>query len=437
MKHDAAIVGNNWQTDFAATLFEDIAERTADEEGVSRPAYSEIETETLKYLEDQAKQHGLEVTYDRGQNAVFSLADDSDAKEFILIGSHIDSVPRGGNFDGLAGVIAGIMCLARARREGRKFTQPVKVIAMRGEESAWFGPCYLASKALMGVLEENEQTAIHKADGRALLEHMADVGVDVDAIGSATPLMDSDSILAYLELHIEQGPMLVEKKLPAAIVSGIRGNIRYKWIVCSGEAGHSGAVPRAYRHDPVLAMADLLNRLDESWLTILQKGDDLVLTSGMVGTDPASHALSRIPDRVGFSLDIRSQDTSALDDMRNLLKQEARFIENDRGVTFEFGDELFTAPALCDEKIVEGLVRAQERVGQAAFIMPSGGGHDAAVFANAGVPTGMVFVRNRGGSHNPDESMEISDFIQATDIIFEYLTSPADDQPIDDTESGD
>jgi beta-ureidopropionase / N-carbamoyl-L-amino-acid hydrolase len=416
----------HWEEGFVAGLFDEIARRTADDKGVSRPAYSDIETATLEYLADCARAEGLDVSYDRGRNAWFSLPEDTDAEDYVLVGSHVDSVPRGGNFDGLAGVLAGLVCLVKSRREGVKFARPVKVIAMRGEESAWFGPCYIASKALLGVLEPGEQSAPHKGDGRPLIDHMSDIGVDVDAVQGATPLMDHKHILAYLELHIEQGPMLVEKQQPAAIVSGIRGNIRHKRIACIGEAGHSGAVPRAYRHDPVLAMAELLNRLDESWLTILQKGDDLVLTCGMLGTDVATHALSRIPDSVGFSLDIRSQDTSALNEMRELLHQEARYIAKDRGVKFQFDEEIFTSPALCDEGIVEDLTGAQRRLGQKPFVMPSGGGHDAAVFANAAVPTGMIFVRNRGGSHNPEESMEISDFLEATDIIFEYLTSRSD-----------
>ena len=423
MRPQTKIEEECWTKEFVAQLFEQIRKQTADDQGVSRPAYSAVETATLEYLEKCARSEGLSVHYDRGQNALFSLPEHENAKEFVLIGSHVDSVPRGGNYDGLAGVLAGLVCLVKARREGHKFDHPVKVIAMRGEESAWFGPCYIASKALLGVLAENEQSAIHKGDGRPLIDHMFDIGVDVAAVRKAEPLMERSNILAYLELHIEQGPMLVEKKLPAAVVSGIRGNIRYKRITCIGEAGHSGAVPRAYRHDPVLAMAELLNRLDESWLTILQKGDDLVLTCGMVGTDPSTHALARIPDSVDFCMDIRSQDTDALNEMRELLRQEARFIERDRGVRFQFDDEIFTAPALCNAGIVDDLTRAQKRVGQKPFVMPSGGGHDAAIFANAGVPTGMIFVRNCGGSHNPGESMDISDFMQATDIIFDYLTS--------------
>ena len=119
---------------------------------------------------------------------------------------------------------------------------------------------------------------------------MADVGIPMEKVRESVPLMDLSEIEAYLELHIEQGPLLIGKKLPAAVVSGIRGNFRHRRIRCLGEAGHSGAVPRAYRRDPVLAMSDLLVRLDESWMTILNMGDDLVLTAGMVSTDPIGRA---------------------------------------------------------------------------------------------------------------------------------------------------
>lgn len=406
----------------AAKLFDEIAAFSGDVEGVSRPAYSEIETRTLSYLEEFAVGQGLTVSYDAAQNAVFSLPKDADAERFVLVGSHADTVPMGGNFDGLAGIVAGVICLVRAHRDGTSFSQPVKVIAMRGEESVWFGPCYIASKALLGKLHDSDLQTKHRDDGRTLDAHMTDIGVDMERVRANIPLMDPKSILSYIELHIEQGPLLVGKNLPAAVVSGIRGNFRHQKVRCVGKAGHSGAVPRAYRKDPVLAMADLLSRLDQSWLTILQKGEDLVFTSGIVATDVEKHSMSRIPDQVDFSLDIRSQSAAALDDMRALLRQEIKSIERERKVTFELDDELTTEPAMCDDKIVEDLSQTMQRLGFEPFVMASGGGHDAAIFANAGIPSGMVFVRNHNGSHNPHEAMEIVDFMAGTDIMFDYLS---------------
>ncbi|MGF1528532.1 MAG: Zn-dependent hydrolase [Candidatus Competibacterales bacterium] len=410
-----------FQQETAARLFDEIAALSADVEGVSRPAYSAIETETLDYLEDFARENGISVSQNAAQCDVFSLPEDAAADQFVALGSHVDSVPRGGNFDGLAGVIAGLLCLLRACKEEARFRRPVKVLAMRAEESAWFGPCYISSKAMLGALSKAERFAVHNGDGRTLEAHMQAIGIDVDKVRRQEPLVDPKSFLEYIELHIEQGPLLVEKNLAVAIVSGIRGNIRHKKIRCIGEPGHSGAVPRAYRRDPVLAICDLLHRLDESWLTILQKGGDLVMTAGIVATDPEMHSLSRIPDLVDFSFDIRSQSTETLDGMRELLHHEMKMIERERKVRFELDEELSTAPALCDRKVVDGLLASMERSGREPFVMASGGGHDAAVFSNAGVPTAMVFVRNRNGSHNPKEAMEIPDLLAGSSIIYDYL----------------
>src|SRR5690606_15611818 len=127
------------------------------------------------------------------------------------VGSHVDSVPFGGNFDGLAGVVAGLVCLLRAHRRGERFAKPVHVLAMRGEESAWFGPCYIGSKVLTGALLDADLNARHKGDGRTLEAHMADTGLPVDRIRTHVPLDDLSRIEAYLELHIEQGPLLIGK----------------------------------------------------------------------------------------------------------------------------------------------------------------------------------------------------------------------------------
>lgn len=403
----------------AQQIFKDLRAMSPDGAGVSRPAYSSVETQALDYLAAFARAQGLAVDADAAGNLWFSLPEHRAAERFMVVGSHVDTVPEGGNFDGLAGVVAGLLVLIRGREKGLRL--PVKCLALRGEESAWFGSCYLGSKALTGQMTAAELAAPHKGDDRSLADHMAALGIDTAPIAAGQPLIALERILGYVELHIEQGPLLVERDIPAAVVTGIRGNIRYRSVTCTGEGGHSGAVPRAYRHDPVLAMADLLTRLDDSWLHILQTGGDLVLTSGVVGTDPARHAIARIADSISFSLDIRSQNTEVLDHMRDYLHEEMADIARVRGVRFDTGPEIPAAPAQMDDTMVAGLMAAMGRTGIAPFSMASGAGHDAAVFAQAGVPAAMVFVRNRNGSHNPREAMEISDFMVGTAIISTYL----------------
>lgn len=147
-----------------------------------------------------------------------------------------------------------------------------------------------------------------------------------------------------------------------------------------------------------------------------------MLTSGIVSTDPKRHAMSRIPDEVGFSLDIRSQSQDVLDAMTILLKEEINDIECERRVKFDLDPAHITPPALMDTEVVKNLEKAMSRIGLKPTTMASGGGHDAAIFANAGIPTAMIFVRNQNGSHNPLEAMKTEDFLAGTSIIYEHLT---------------
>lgn len=402
----------------AQKIFDDIRALSVDGPGVSRPAFSQTETAVLDYLAEVARDNGLDVTEDSARNLVFSLPGDRDASRWALIGSHVDSVPQGGNFDGLAGVVAGLLVLIDVQRSGLPLRVAVKCIALRAEESAWFGTCYIGSRALTGQLSSTDLDASHRGDGQTLRSHMARAGIDTEKDG---PLMDLSRIEEYLELHIEQGPILVERDLPVAVVTGIRGNIRHQAVRCIGEAAHSGAVPRQYRHDPVMAMAELLRQLDRTWESTINAGGDLVVTSGIVATDPARHALARIADEVVFSLDIRSLDTDTLDEMAGVLAGHMQDITTRLGVSFEPGQATRAEPALMDPDIVAHLLEAMERIGETPFAMPSGAGHDAAVFANAGVPSGMVFVRNRNGSHNPDEAMEIEDLMVGVRLLSDHL----------------
>jgi N-carbamoyl-L-amino-acid hydrolase len=246
---------------------------------------------------------------------------------------------------------------------------------------------------------------------------MARCGVDLQGVAPGRPLLDAASMHCWVELHIEQGPVLVAKEKPAAVVTGIRGNARHRRVVCRGEAAHSGAVPRWLRHDAVLAMAELLMRIDEHWRVLLEWGEDLVVTSGIVGTNPAEHAVSRVPGEVSFSLEYRSQDVKTLRSFGDLLRSECATIEAKRGVSFDLGQRVYTEPAQMSERLVD-IVRASALdAGVDLEVLPSGAGHDSAVFANAGVPSTMVFVRNQHGSHNPHEAMELDDFFAAAEVL--------------------
>ena len=404
----------------AEELFDRVAAISADGPGVSRPSYGEVETDTIAVLEDFAAREGLAFRRDRAANAIFQL-EEGELERFTLVGSHVDSVPHGGNFDGLAGVIAGLLLLAEFKRSRQRPRTPVRTIALRGEESAWFGRACMGSRALVGELPPEDLKAAHRDTGRALETCMKAVGADTRAIRRGEPLLDLRRIRLFLELHIEQGPVLVDRNLRTAAVTGIRGNVRHRRIRCLGESGHSGTVPRWLRRDAVFAVSDLVMRLDEHWRTIQQLGGDLVLTVGTLHTDPDHDAMSRVPGEADFSFEARSESEETLDGMLALLAEECEAVMRDRKVRFEFDPVIRSAPTRCDGSVVDGLRAACRAEGFVDETVPSGAGHDAAIFANAGVPTGMIFVRNENGSHNPDEAMAIEDFMAGYAVLRRFV----------------
>jgi N-carbamoyl-L-amino-acid hydrolase len=400
----------------AERLFAGLREASFDGVGITRESYGPGEDRALDLIERTARDAGLAVARDAAANLVVTLAGTDRSLPAIACGSHLDSVPQGGNFDGAAGVVAGLLALI-ALSDGPPARHDLVLFGLRGEESAWFGRPYLGSSALLGALSAADLKATHYRSGKSLAERMDLVGVDVDRVRRRERLLAPANVGAFLELHIEQGPVLVARDLPLAIVTGIRGNIRHRGIVCRGEAGHSGAVPRWLRHDAVFAVADLIGRLDGHWQSMLAKGQDVVVTAGIFATDAEEHAVTRIPGLVRFSFEVRSEDQATLDGFYALLQEDCRIIGEERGVSFEFDRKIDSEPARMDPALVARLAAAAARLGLPAERIASGAGHDSAVFANAGIPSAMIFVRNQNGSHNPREAMEMDDFLAGADLL--------------------
>jgi len=401
-------------------LFDALREATFDGVGISRAAFSPKETEAMQIVEKEAKSLGLKTEWDICQNLIITLEGRSKELPPVIIGSHLDSVPQGGNFDGAAGVLAGLAILAGFKREGFQPRQSIQVYGLRGEESSRFGKAYMGSSALLGCLSAAD-LALKDAEGITMKEAMKQTGLPVERIERQEKILNPESVAAWIELHIEQGPILIARNEPAGVVSGIRGNMRHKKIECIGEAAHSGAAPKELRHDAVFAAADLLMRSDKLWDDYLAKGKDLVFTSGMFGTDPKEHAIARVPGFVSFSFDARSQDWETLESFYKDFHTLCAAVEKERGVSFKFDNRIDTAPAKLDPSWIEALQKAAEKCGISGNLVPSGAGHDAAVFANAGVPSAMVFVRNENGSHNPHEAMETDDFLAGIALIREAV----------------
>lgn len=408
-------------TEHAARLFADIAALTCDPEiGITRECYAESENRAIHYLQQFAHTAGLTTRTDGAGNVIFQRPDDKGGPA-LWCGSHFDSVPQGGNFDGLAGIIAGLLCLKQLHEAQIALPYDVRVIGLRGEESAWFGKAYVGSRALSGGLTEHDLALTKRDSTVTLADSLLAVGADIEAIRRQEWLIDPQQFLGYLEVHIEQADSLEHHQQPLGVVPGIRGNLRHNHVHCLGADGHSGAVPREERHDAVFAVSELISSIDQRWREWVANGFDLVVTVGVLGTDAAHHSVSRIPGDVSFSLEMRSLHDDTLHAFYDCVQQERRRIENERQVRFDFDKRSDTLPASMHAPWVEHTQHIMQRNGLEGRLTPSGAGHDAAVFANAGIPSIMLFVRNQHGSHNPDEAMHIDDFVEATVVLYEML----------------
>jgi beta-ureidopropionase / N-carbamoyl-L-amino-acid hydrolase len=405
--------------ELGASLLEALGRATRRGRGIVRDSYGAGEQAAHDIVRSAAQSIGLEVSIDPIGNLTMTLAGRDRSSPRIIMGSHLDSVPQGGNFDGAAGVVAGLCALSGMRQAGAVPPCDFAVMAIRAEESAWFDIAYLGSAGAFGLLDPNCLSIPRSDNGRSLESTLTERGFDPQAIRTRRRLLEPSQIRAYLELHIEQGPTLVEKGLPAAVVTGIRGCKRFRNARCVGEYAHSGAVSRPYRHDAVAATVAFLHHMETVWSRQEEAGADLVLTAGELFTDPAMHGPSKIAGETRFVLDVRSLSDAAMDAVAAEARETAARVGAAYRVSIDLGATSDSPPAVMDSRLRSRLMSLLDR----PFEMASGAGHDAAVFAKLGIPTAMIFVRNEHGSHNPDEAMSLEDFAVGTRTLLGLLTS--------------
>lgn len=404
----AAAISDNLQPDLdlAASIFDRLSRATRVGRGIVRDSYGLGEQVAHDITRSAAETIGLEIAVDAIGNLMMTLPGCDRSAPRILIGSHLDSVPQGGNYDGAAGVVAGLCALSALKAANFEPPCDIAVMGIRAEESAWFDIPYLGSRGAFGLLDPACLSILRSDNGCSLESTLIDRGFDAQAIRARRPLLDRSRIRAYLELHIEQGPTLVAKGLPAAVVTGIRGCKRFRHARCIGKYAHSGAVNRPYRHDAVASTVELLHHMESVWLQQEEAGADLVFTVGELFTDSAMHGPSKVAGETRFVLDIRSVCTATMDSVVLEARRAATRIGLAYRVEFDLGTTSDSPPAIMDQRLRARLMDLLEQ----PFEMPSGAGHDAAVFATLGIPSAMIFVRNDCGSHNPDETMALDDF---------------------------
>ena len=403
-----------------STLFDRLRADSLDEPGVSRDPYGPGEQLAHQTVIAVARDIGLDVDVDFVGNAFLTLPGRNRSAPRVIVGSHLDTVPHGGNFDGAAGVLAGLAAAAGLQALGLVPECDLTIMAIRAEESVWFGVSYIGSRGALGTLPDGALVAVRRDTGRTLADHVRDCGGDPAAMAAGQRSLEPENIRAYLEVHIEQAPSLAEAGRAVGICTGIPGTFRYPDAWIEGQTDHVGT-PRRFRRDAAMAGAEFAMELDALWEAREAAGIPMACTLGRFHTDVEHHGMTIVPGTFFFSLDVRAYDAEVLAKLEREVENIIAGIEQRRGVRFHLGIRASAAIGRVDPAIVAGLEREAAALNLPVLHLGSPASHDGAAFAAAGVAMAMLFVRNTNGSHNPREAMEVDDLLAACQVLILWL----------------
>ena len=376
--------------------------------GVTRLGYSAQEDQMHEVFAGLAKELNCKFLKDEVGN---TYASNANGKEYYLIGSHLDSVIEGGRYDGVAGIIAGLMVMRWAREDGVNI--PLRVGAFRCEESSNFGCCTIGSGLITKEIYKQDVGSLVSKAGKSLEQIFRERSLNLHP-------SRINGVKQYLELHIEQGKVLEEAGTPVGIVQTIAGPRRFK-LYLRGMAEHSGATPMGMRCDAMCAASEIILELER--IGNREAVYQSVATVGVVNNHP--NALNVIPGEVELGVDIRGIEVSSLDRIEREMRESARRICKKRGIEYLEVKTSEIPPIDMSEDVQNGLEMAARRLGVNCRRMVSGAGHDAMSFAGI-CNTGMVFIPCvKGVSHNRMEFASITDICEGARVMYEYLKEEA------------
>ena len=377
--------------------------------GVSRLSYTLEERAANDFVKQLMLDAGMTASYDSIGNIVGTYTCGATESEPLIIGSHIDTVPNGGKYDGALGVLTAIEVIQTMHELNMTYPRPIHVIAFKDEEGSRFGVGMLGSSAVVGTFEES-LLKVQDADGISLADAMQLQGFDPSSISAA----HIEHIYAYLELHIEQGRVLEAAQLPVGIVTGIAGPIWFEATI-TGLHEHAGATPMHLRQDALAGAAEMMVAIEH----IAQQYEHGVATIGKLSIQDAG--INVIPGQVKFICDLRHIDLLQRDAMEKDILQAIHGIAQKRHLSLQIADLQRIAPAPTNKSVCVAIERAIEAVGITPFSLPSGAGHDAMLFA-AHCPIGMIFVRTKDGiSHNPIEYAAPKDIETGANVLLQSV----------------
>lgn len=392
-----------------STRIEQLASCSSSSVGVTRLPFTAESSEAERLVEEWMKAAGMTVRKDVLNNIIGRYEGKDPAAPVLVIGSHLDSVIEAGKYDGTLGVISGIEVVQTLRDNGLILDHPIEVVGFCDEEGVRFHSTFLGSRAVAGTFTAED---LERADekGITLAEALKGIGV-ADPYAYKSSSRTPEELLAYLELHIEQGPVLEKENVPVGVVSGIAGATRFSFEIL-GKPGHAGTVPVSIRQDALLGASDLISYIEK---IALQNGP-LVATVGKLSVSPG--ASNVIPGLVTGTLDIRDLNVERKQKAIEAILTESNRIAESRGLQMKFDQVMEVNPVYCNEDMIKLIKESiSERDGSIVSVV-SGAGHDAMAMADV-TNVAMIFVRCKEGlSHHPDESVTEEDMGAGAEVLY-------------------
>lgn len=404
-----------------------LAEFTDPQRPWTRRAFTRLHQASREWLAQSMREAGLQVSLDAAGNLVGRRPGRRDLPPLVT-GSHCDTVMDGGRFDGIIGVLAGIEIAHALQDADQMLDHPFEVIDFLSEEPSDYGISCVGSRAMVGRLDA-EMLASSDHGGETLAEGMQRIGARPGCLSRA--LRHPGSLAAFVELHIEQGPVLETRALPIGVVSHIVG-IRRVALKVQGRPDHAGTTPMDLRQDALVGAARLIDVINRRARQLAGKPNYVVATVGRIDMTP--NVPNAVPGMVDIVCEVRSDSPAVLDTFFEIVLTECEAALKDLRVSAQMRELSHSNPTRCDQQVMQRVSEAAASLGYASMVLPSGAGHDAAYMAQLG-PMGMIFIPCKGGrSHCPEEWIEPQQLLDGARVLAETFLL-LDRNPVSPTSS--
>lgn len=382
-------------------------------EGLTRFSFTKEEQAARKYLKKELKKIGVEAYEDQAGNLFGRIEGENPEAPAIMIGSHYDSVKNGGHFDGPAGVIMALEVMTLLKEEGFKTQHPIEFVALIEEEGGRFGSGLYGSRAMLGAISYQDLLNYKDKAGISMAEELKKHGFEPKKIKDAA--RDPESIKAFIELHIEQGPVLENEGTDLGLVDFIVGINEFK-VKLTGRPDHAGTTPMDMRKDALLSATRVVQEVEAA---AVRAGEGTVATVGELEVKPG--AANIVPGEVEFTVDIRSKSAELVAEVKNAIQSILAEEEKESAVEWEINELLSVDPIPLSEEILALFEANAKENGFSYKKMISGAGHDAMVMAGM-TDVGLVFVPSKGGrSHCPEEWTDYEDLQKGIEVIYQSV----------------